>query len=238
MNKTETLNEIIKNSKYLVFLGGAGVSTESGIPDFRSKTGLYNKSQEIPAEVILSRSFFDKYPSEFYDFYFKNLVHKDVKPNITHKKLVELEKRGILKAIITQNIDGLHEMAGSKCVYNLHGTIYKNRCMNCNKFYKLEEILVSGIPKCIECGGIIKPEVTLYEEPLDEDILTESIKHISKADTLIIAGTSLTVYPAAGLINYFNGKNLIIINKDKLNIQRDALVINEYLGDVFNKLEL
>lgn len=238
MNKTETLNEIINNSKYLVFLGGAGVSTESGIPDFRSKTGLYNSKQEIPAEIILSRTFFDKYPDDFYDFYFKNLVHLDVLPNITHKKLVELEKMRKLKAIITQNIDGLHEMAGSKCVYNLHGTIYKNHCMNCDRFYKIDELKKDKIPRCEDCGGIIKPDVTLYEEPLDEKVLKDSIDHIRKADTLIVAGTSLTVYPAAGLINYFNGKNLVIINKDKLNINRDALIINEYLGDVFNKIKL
>lgn len=238
MDDIRTLNEIINNSSYLVFLGGAGVSTESGIPDFRSKTGLYNKKQEIPAEVILSRTFFDKYPEAFFDFYFNNLVHLDVKPNITHKKLVELERKGILKAIITQNIDGLHEMAGSRCVYNLHGTIYKNKCMNCNKTFKLEELDMKGIPHCNECGGIIKPEVTLYEEALDEKVLESAIKHISKADTLIIAGTSLTVYPAAGLINYFNGKNLIIINKDKLNVNRDALIINEYLGNVFNNINI
>lgn len=238
MDKTETLNEIIKNSKYLVFLGGAGVSTESGIPDFRSKKGLYNKKAEIPAEVILSSTFFDRHPDDFFDFYFKNLVNQDILPNITHKKLTELENKGILKAIITQNIDGLHEMANSKNVYNLHGTIYKNHCMNCNKFYKLEELDTSGVPLCSECGGIIKPDVTLYEEALDEDVLKSAIMHISKADTLIVAGTSLTVYPAAGLINYFNGKNLIIINKEKLNITRNALVINEYLGSVFNKLDI
>lgn len=238
MDKTKTLNEIIKTSNYLVFLGGAGVSTESGIPDFRSKTGLYEQKFMLPAEIILSRTFFDKHPDLFFDFYFKHLVHTDVLPNITHEVLAKLEEKGILKAIITQNIDGLHEMAGSKCVYNLHGTIYKNHCMNCNKFYKLEDLSRQGIPLCSECGGIIKPDVVLYEEALDENVLNDAIMHIKNADTLIIAGTSLTVYPASSLVNYFKGKNLIIINKDMLNIKRDALVFNEYLGSIFNKIDI
>lgn len=237
MDNIRALNEIIKNSKYLVFFGGAGVSTESGVPDFRGKNGLYNKNEEIPAEVILSRTFFDNNKEIFYDFYFKNLVFEDVLPNITHQKLVQLEDKGILKAIITQNIDGLHEKAGSKNVYNLHGTVYKNHCMKCNKFYNLDEMDKSSVPKC-SCGGIIKPDVTLYEEELDQEVLKNAIKHISRADTLIVAGTSLTVYPAAGLINYFRGGNLIIINKDPIKVNKQALVINEYLGDVFNKIKI
>lgn len=237
MTDYRALNDIILNSKYLVFFGGAGVSTESGIPDFRSKDGLYNKNQsDVPAEVILSRSFFDEHKEEFYDFYFKYLVNENVLPNIVHKKLALLEEKGILKAIVTQNIDGLHEMAGSKCVLNLHGTIYKNHCMDCNKYYSLNEIRHEGVPKCT-CGGVIKPDVTLYEEALDQDTLNDAIKHISKADTLIIGGTSLSVYPAAGLIHYFNGKNLIIINKDHIDVH-GCLMINEYLGEVFNKIEI
>lgn len=238
MTDFRTLNHIIKNSKYLVFFGGAGVSTESGIPDFRGKNGLYNNDYgEVPAEVILSRSYFDKHKKEFYDFYFKNLVNEDVAPNITHKKLAELEQKGILKAVITQNIDGLHEMAGSKCILNLHGSIFNNHCMKCNKYYRLDDFRHSGVPLC-SCGGVIKPDVTLYEEELDQETLRNAIMHISKADTLIIGGTSLTVFPAAGLVNYFKGKNLIVINKDNVNIIQDCLIINEYLGEIFNKIEI
>jgi len=237
MDNIRALNEIINSSKYLVFLGGAGLSTESGIPDFRGKYGLYNKNDEIPAEMILSRTFFDRNKEIFYDFYLKNLVFENVLPNITHNKLVQLENKGILKAIITQNIYGLHEKAGSKNVYNLHGSIYQNHCMLCKRFYRLDEIDKSGIPRC-SCGGIIKPDVTLYEEELNQDILEKAVENIKQADALIVAGNSLTVYPAAGLINYFKGKNLIIINKDIIPVNRPALVINEYLGYIFNKIKL
>lgn len=237
MNKIETLNEIIKNSNYIVFFGGAGVSTESGIPDFRSKDGLYNQTYDYPPEEILSRSFFDRNPDYFFKFYFDKLVATDIKPNIIHNKLVELEKTNKLKAIITQNIDGLHEMAGSKNVLNLHGSIYHNYCRKCHKYYKLDDLDQSGVPRC-SCGGIIKPDVVLYEEPLNNDTMEKAIEHISKSDTLIVCGTSLQVYPAAGLLRYFKGKNLVVINKDKLeNINAD-LVINDYAGNVFKNIEI
>lgn len=237
MNKIETLNSIIKDSNYIVFFGGAGVSTESGILDFRSKDGLYNQEYDYSPEEILSRSFFDKHTDYFFKFYFDKLVVTDIKPNITHIKLVELERVGKLKAIITQNIDGLHEKAGSKNVLNLHGSIYDNYCMNCNKYYNLEDLNISGIPKC-QCGCIIKPDVVLYEEPLKDKVVDEAIMHISKCDTLIICGTSLNVYPAAGLLRYFNGKNLVVINKDKLDNINANVVINNYAGNVFKMLEI
>ncbi len=237
MNKTETLNNIIKCSNYIVFFGGAGVSTESGIPDFRSKDGLYNQTYNYPPEEILSRTFFDQHPDAFYEFYFEKLVVTDIKPNITHIKLVELENSSKLKAIITQNIDGLHEKAGSKKVLNLHGTIYDNYCMSCHKYYNLRDITHSGIPRC-SCGGIIKPDVVLYEEALNDEVLNEAIMHISKCDTLIVCGTSLSVYPAAGLIRYFNGKNLIVINKDNLDNINANLVINDYASNIFKDIKI
>lgn len=237
MNKIETLNDIVKESNYIVFFGGAGVSTESGIPDFRSKDGLYNQVYEYPPEEILSRSFFDKHTDYFFKFYFDKLVVTDIKPNITHIKLVELERMGKLKAIVTQNIDGLHEKAGSQNVLNLHGSIYDNYCMNCHKYYNLRDLKKDGIPMC-ECGGIIKPDVVLYEEALKDNIVDEAIRHISKCDTLIVCGTSLNVYPAAGLLRYFNGNNLVVINKDKLDNIKASLVINDYAGNVFKMLEI
>lgn len=237
MNNIETLNNIIKNSNYIVFFGGAGVSTESGIPDFRSKDGLYNQTYDYPPEEMLSRSFFDRHPDEFYKFYFDKLVVTDIKPNITHIKLVELENANKLKAIVTQNIDGLHEKAGSKNVLNLHGTIYDNYCTNCHKYYGLSELEQKGVPRC-ECGGIIKPDVVLYEEPLKDDVIDEAIMHISKCDTLIVCGTSLNVYPAAGLLRYFKGNNLVVINKDRLDNIKADLVINDYAGNVFKMIEI
>lgn len=237
MNKIKTLNDIIRNSNYIVFFGGAGVSTESGIPDFRSKDGLYNQRYDYPPEEILSRSFFYKHPEYFYKFYFDKLVVTDIKSNITHNKLVELEKSNKLKAIITQNIDGLHEKAGSKNVLNLHGTIYDNYCMECHKYYNLNDINHDCIPRCV-CGGIIKPDVVLYEEPLKDDVMLDAIMHISKCDTLIVCGTSLNVYPAAGLLRYFKGKNLVVINKDKLDNINADLIINDLAGNVFKKLEI
>lgn len=237
MNKIKTLNDIIEDSNYIVFFGGAGVSTESGIPDFRSEDGLYNQKYNYPPEEILSRSFFDKNPEEFYKFYFDKLVVTNIKPNITHIKLVELEKALKLKAIITQNIDGLHEMAGSKNIYNLHGSIYHNYCMKCHKYYHLFDINKDGIPRC-SCGGIIKPDVVLYEEPLKDEVVNEAIRHISKCDTLIICGTSLNVYPAAGLVRFFNGKNLVVINKEKLDNVNASLVINDYAGNVFKEIKI
>ena len=234
----EKLQEIIDNSKYLVFFGGAGVSTESGIKDFRSVDGLYNEKYDYPPEEILSHSFFINNTEEFYKFYRDKLNTLNIEPNITHKYLKTLENRGILKAIVTQNIDCLHEKAGSKKVLLLHGTTYQNFCMKCGKEYGPEIIFnKEEVPYC-ECGGLIKPNVVLYEEPLDESITTEAINHISKADTLIIAGTSLNVYPAASYIHYFHGKNLIIINRDNTSYDYIAtMVIHDKLGNVFSKLK-
>ncbi len=237
MDKIKALQDIIDNSNYIVFFGGAGVSTESGIPDFRSTDGLYNQKYDYPPEEILSHSFFFKHTDYFFKFYFDKLVNIDIEPNITHKKLVELESINKLKAIITQNIDGLHEKAGSKNIYNLHGSIYHNHCIDCNKYYSLDDINHDGIPIC-ECGGIIKPDVVLYEEPLDDNVVNEAIEHIKKADTILICGTSLIVYPAAGLIRYFKGKNLVVINKDKLKNIKADLIINDKLGNVFSKIEI
>ena len=236
MNNIEELQKIIDSSSNIVFFGGAGVSTESGIRDFRSKDGLYNQVYDYPPEVILSHSFYKQNPEVFFKFYFDKLVATGIKPNECHKFLTRLEEAHKLKAIITQNIDGLHELAGSKNVLNLHGTISKNTCEKCHKKYTLNEILDQKIPKCI-CGGTIKPDVVLYEEPLDDDILEKSIDYISKCDTLIVGGTSLNVYPAAGLIKYFKGKNLVVINLEKIN-QPCTLQINEKIGEVFSKIKL
>jgi NAD-dependent deacetylase len=234
----DKLQDIIDNSKYLVFFGGAGVSTESGIKDFRSVDGLYNEKYDYPPEEILSHSFFINNTEEFYKFYRDKLNTLNIEPNITHKYLKKLEDRNILKAIITQNIDGLHEKAGSKKVLLLHGTTYQNYCMKCGKSYGPEIVFNSKeIPHCT-CGGIIKPDVVLYEEPLDDKVVIEAINHISKADTLIVAGTSLNVYPAASYINYFHGKNLIIINKDTTSYDNNAtIVIHDKLGNIFSKLK-
>ena len=238
MNKIEKLQELIDNSNYIVFFGGAGVSTASGIKDFRSKDGLYNMKYDYPPEQILSHSFFYNNTKEFYRFYIDKMNSTDKKPNSCHLYLTKLEKRKKLKAIITQNIDGLHQKAKSKNVFELHGSIYRNRCIKCNKFYDEKIVFESkDIPKCT-CGGIIKPEVVLYEEPLDENTIMESIKHISNADLLIVAGTSLTVYPASGFINYFKGKNLVIINKMTTSFDNKAdLVINEDIEKIFKNLK-
>ena len=240
MNKIEELQKIINESTGIVFFGGAGVSTESGIPDFRSQDGLYNQKYDYPPEEILSSRFFFNNTKEFYKFYFDKLINLDVKPNDCHLKLKELEDVGKLKCVITQNIDGLHEMAGSKNVITLHGTVYKNHCIDCNKQYDLDYVLKykNDIPKC-ECGGIIKPNVVLYEEALNDQDITSAISNILEADTLIIGGTSLNVYPAAGLIRYFNGKNLIIINKDATSYDDLAtLVIREPIAKVFKEIKV
>ena len=236
-DKIKSFKKLIEQSNRIIFFGGAGVSTESGIPDFRSKDGLYNQKYKFPPEEILSHTFFMNNTEEFYKFYRDKMNSLKYEPNITHYKLAELEKQGKLKAVITQNIDGLHQKAGSKNVYELHGSVLRNYCMNCNKFYDGEFVFNSkGIPRC-ECGGIIKPDVVLYEEPLNNAILSYSIDYISNADTLIIGGTSLVVYPAAGLINYFNGKNLVLINKSETQYDNMAnLVINDAIGEVFSKL--
>ena len=233
--------EIIENSEKIVFFGGAGVSTESGIPDFRSKDGLYNQKYKYPPETILSHSFFESNPEEFFRFYRNKMNSLNIKPNITHIKLAELEERGKLKAIITQNIDGLHQKAGSKNVIELHGSIMRNRCVKCGRTHTPEYVFreTTGIPRCqrMRCDGIVKPEVVLYEEPLDDELVIKAVDYISNCDTLIVAGTSLTVYPASGLINYFRGDNLILINKSETAFDSRAdLVINERLGEVFQNL--
>lgn len=235
--KIELLKNIIENSTNIVFFGGAGVSTESGIPDFRSKDGLYNQKYKFPPEEILSHHFFVNNTADFYEFYRNKMNSLKYDPNITHIKLAKLENKGILKGIITQNIDGLHQKAGSKNVLELHGSVYRNYCMKCNKFYDANYVFDSkNIPYC-ECGGIIKPDVVLYEESLDYTVLENSISLISSCDTLIIGGTSLTVYPASGLIKYFKGRNLILINKDVTSFDKIAsLVINDSLGNVFSNI--
>lgn len=232
--KIQELQKLIEKSNNIVFFGGAGVSTESGIPDFRSKDGLYNQKYKYPPEEILSHTFFMNETEEFYKFYKDKLNSLKYEPNITHIKLAELEQKGKLKAVITQNIDGLHQKANTKNVLELHGSVLRNYCMKCHKFYEAQYVFNStGIPKC-ECGGIIKPDVVLYEEPLNDEIVEESIRAIRNADLMIVGGTSLTVYPASGLINYFRGNNLVLINRDATPYDgRADLVINESLGDVF-----
>ncbi len=234
-----TLQEIIDQSDNIVFFGGAGVSTESGIPDFRSVDGLYNQKYDYPPEEILSRTFFMNNTEEFYRFYRDKLIIKGAKPNKAHTALAELEKKGKLKAVITQNIDGLHQAAGSKNVIELHGSTLRNFCMDCGRAYGVDAVENSkGVPKC-ECGGIIKPDVVLYEEMLDDNAITKAIKYISEADVLIIGGTSLNVYPAAGFINYFSGSHLVIVNKASTSADSRAdLVINEPIGEVFGKLKI
>lgn len=234
-----TLQEIIDNSDNIVFFGGAGVSTESGIPDFRSVDGLYNQKYDYPPETILSHTFFMSHTREFYKFYRDKLIVKNVQPNAAHTALARLEEKGKLKAVITQNIDGLHQMAGSKNVLELHGSTLRNYCTECGKFYGVEAVENSDdVPRC-ECGGIIKPDVVLYEEMLNDKVIQKSVKYISEADVLIIGGTSLNVYPAAGFINYFSGRHLVIINKAATSADKNAdLVINEPIGEVLGSLEI
>ena len=237
MTELETLQQYIDQAKRIVFFGGAGVSTESGVPDFRSQDGLYHQQWKYPPETILSHSFFVTKTAEFYDFYQQKMLFLEVQPNGAHKKLAELEAAGKLSAVITQNIDGLHQAAGSKNVLELHGSIHRNRCLKCAKFFPPEYIRDSqGIPKC-ECCGVIKPEVVLYEEGLDDDVLSAAVHHIRQADTMIIAGTSLTVYPAAGLVHYFRGRHLVLINRDATPMDNRAdLVIHNRVGQVFSAL--
>lgn len=232
MNETEQLKEWIDGSDNIVFFGGAGVSTESNIPDFRSVDGLYNQEYDYPPETILSHTFFMRNPGEFFRFYRNKMLFQDAMPNNAHKALANLEKMGKLKAVITQNIDGLHQKAGSKEVLELHGSVLRNHCMDCGKFYGLNDILSQeGIPVC-SCGGTIKPDVVLYEEGLDSYILEKSISYIRNADVLIIGGTSLAVYPAAGLIDYYNGNKLVLINKSKTSRNAHAdLEINAPIGE-------
>ncbi len=238
MDKIDTLIKWISESKRIVFFGGAGVSTESGLKDFRSKDGLYYESYKFPPEEILSHHFFIENTKDFYDFYKDKLNTEGFSPNITHIVLSELEKSGRLSSIITQNIDGFHQMAGSKKVLELHGSIKRNYCMDCHKFYDERFVFSSdSIPLCT-CGGIIKPDVVLYEEGLDEEVIKKTIFEISKADLLIIGGTSLNVYPAASFIHYFHGKHLVLINRDKTPFDDYCdLVINDSLGSVFEKIK-
>lgn len=236
----EKLQEIIDNSDNIVFFGGAGVSTESGIPDFRSVDGLYNQKYDYPPETILSHTFFMQNTKEFYRFYRDKLIIKGVKPNAAHIALAKLEEKGKLKAVITQNIDGLHQLAGSREVLELHGSTLRNYCINCNKFYEGTDFIehCDGVPRC-ECGGIIKPDVVLYEEMLDDNCIQKSVSYIQSADVLIIGGTSLNVYPAAGLINYFHGSKLVLLNKAVTNADARAdLVIHEPIGKVLGSLKI
>lgn len=230
--------EIVDSSNNIVFFGGAGVSTESGIPDFRSEDGLYHQKYDYPPEEMLSHTFFVSHTDDFFKFYKDKLNCLKYEPNITHIKLAELEKEGKLKAVVTQNIDGLHQKAGSKVVYELHGSVLRNYCTKCHKFFDAEYVFSSeGNPKCDECGSLIKPDVVLYEEGLDDATVEGAINAIKSADTLIIGGTSLVVYPASGLIRYFKGKNLILINKGETPYDgRADLVIHDSLGKVFSSI--
>lgn len=232
-----TLQEIIDHSKNIVFFGGAGVSTESGIPDFRSTDGLYNQKYDYPPEEILSHTFFASHTEAFYDFYRDKMLCLTAEPNAAHKKLVELEQKGKLSAVVTQNIDGLHQKAGSKNVFELHGSIHRNYCTQCHKFFDADFIANSvGVPTC-DCGGIIKPDVVLYEEGLDDATVTGAVDAISSADCLIVAGTSLNVYPAAGFIRYFRGKYFVLINRDVTPADEYAdLVIHDSVGKVLSDI--
>lgn len=236
--KIVQLAKIISETDNIVFFGGAGVSTESGIPDFRSVDGLYNQKYDYPPETILSHTFYRRKPEEFWRFYRDKLIIEGVLPNKAHRKLAQWEEEGKLRAIVTQNIDGLHQLAGSKNVLELHGSTLRNYCEDCGEFYDIDFIKsTSGVPKCPKCGGPIKPDVVLYEEGLDNDIITKSVKAISEADVLIIGGTSLVVYPAAGLVDYYKGNKLILVNRDQTSRDSQAdLVIQGSIGEVFSQL--
>lgn len=244
MNQIEHLQKIIDESDNIVFFGGAGVSTESGIPDFRSVDGLYNQKWKYPPETIISHSFFYKDTKEFYRFYREKLLAKGIEPNAAHKKLAELEACGKLKAIVTQNIDGLHQKAGSKTVYELHGSTLRNFCLDCGKFYDDSFIETSAsspdtLPHCTECGGLVKPDVVLYEEGLDDRIIENAVQAIANADTLIIGGTSLVVYPAASFVRYFRGNHLVLLNKSETQMDSYAeLVIHEPIGQVLSQIKV
>lgn len=239
MNTLEELQKVIDDSERIVFFGGAGVSTESGIPDFRSVDGLYNQKYDYPPEQILSHTFFERMTDEFYRFYRDKMLCLDKKPNKAHYKLAELEKAGKLTAVVTQNIDGLHQAAGSKKVYELHGSVLRNYCRNCRRFYSAEYIKNSkGVPAC-ECGGVIKPDVVLYEEGLDDSVVNGALSAIMQADTLIIAGTSLTVYPAAGFIRYFRGNKIVLINRDATPFDKQAdLIYHDKVGELLDQIKV
>lgn len=232
------LQEWVRQSDNIVFFGGAGVSTESGIPDFRSVDGLYHQHYAEPPETILSHSYFERKPEEFFRFYREKMLCLDAKPNDAHKKLAQWEAEGKLKAVITQNIDGLHQAAGSKEVLELHGSVHRNHCQNCHAFYGVEAVKNSeGVPRCPVCGGIIKPDVVLYEECLDEHVLSKAVHYIRQADMLIIGGTSLVVYPAAGLVNYYKGSRLVLVNKTPTPMDSQAdLVVAGPIGQIFRQL--
>lgn len=236
-SKIEKLKNMINESNSIVFFGGAGVSTESGIKDFRSADGIYTMDYKYPPESVLSHTFYAQHTAEFYDFYRKFLCFPNAKPNMAHIKLAELEKSGKLKAVITQNVDGLHQLAGSKKVYELHGSALRNYCVKCGKFHDFDFVYKSDkIPKC-ECGGTVKPDVVLYEESLNDEVISGAVNAIANADMLIVAGTSLTVYPAAGFIRYFSGKNLVLINKDAtLMDEKFGLVIHGKVGEVLGEV--
>ena len=237
MNNLEILKKWVAESKRIVFFGGAGVSTESGIPDFRSVDGLYSRKFEYPPERIISHSFYESNPAYFFQFYRQKMLPLGFEPNITHKKLTQWENEGKLSAVITQNIDGLHQKAGNRTVYELHGCVHRNYCTRCRKFYSAEFVKdCDGIPLC-DCGGIVKPDVVLYEEMLNQDIVNSSIEAISNADMLIVAGTSLTVYPAAGLVDYYSGDRLVLINRDLTPFDNKAnLVFHQGMGEIFSVL--
>lgn len=237
MNQIDTLQSMIDSAERIVFFGGAGVSKESGIPDFRSPDGLYHQKYRFPPEQMLSRSFFDAYPEEFFRFYREKMLYPNAQPNPAHRKLAELEHAGKLLAVVTQNIDGLHQAAGSTRVLELHGSVHRNYCVRCHKPYGLDAILQSeGVPRC-ECGGIIKPDVVLYEEPLDEATVNEAVRCIGQSDLLIVAGTSLTVWPAAGLLQYFRGDRLVVINPSQTAAEERAqLVLHRPVGEVMGQI--
>ena len=238
MEKLEAFIEAVKNARRMVFFGGAGVSTESGIPDFRSVDGLYHQRYDEPPETILSATYFARKPEKFYDFYRDKMLPLEAEPNVTHRVLAKLEAQGKLSAVVTQNIDGLHQKAGSKRVYELHGSVLRNHCTRCGRFYPAEFIRDSqGVPLC-DCGGIIKPDVVLYEEALDDAVVTGAVKAIREADLLVVGGTSLVVYPAAGLLRYFRGDKLVLVNRDETPYDSQAdLVIHDSLGKVFSALD-
>ena len=237
MTKIEKLKKWIDESERIVFFGGAGVSTESGIPDFRSVDGLYNQKFEYPPEQIISHTFFERKPEYFFRFYREKMMPLGFEPNITHQVLARWEEEGRLSAVVTQNIDGLHQKAGSKVVHELHGSVLRNYCMRCGQFHSADFVKnCDGVPKCA-CGGTVKPDVVLYEEGLDQNTIEKAVRAIYRADLLIVAGTSLTVYPAAGLINYYRGDRLVLINRDATPYDRHAdLVFHESLGDIFSQL--
>lgn len=242
--KIENFQKIYDNADSIVFFGGAGVSTESGIPDFRSQDGLYSQQWKYPPETIISRSFFDANPAEFYRFYREKLIIKNIEPNTAHFQLAKMEEKGKLKAVVTQNIDGLHQKAGSKNVFELHGSTLRNFCMDCGAEYGIDFIAESEnspdkLPRCAKCGSLVKPDVVLYEESLDQNVINGAVNAIKNADTLIIGGTSLVVYPAAGLIDYFRGKNIVLINKSATaGDARANLVIHESIGKVLGMLKI